>query len=124
MTVTGLEQGDPHASLWASAWFDAGFAVVIFGIALVVMAMFVHFHRDTPSTFKPVHSLAASPPSSLTWGNVRISGKSNVQVDSSAERYADEGTEITGEARVSGRHFPGHPGLLTARSDDEQGRKA
>jgi hypothetical protein len=79
---------------------------------------------ESTSRSQPVHPEPETPLSSLTLGNVRISGKSRLRIDSSAERFADEGTEITDEATVSGRHFPGHPELLNARSDNEQEYKA
>jgi TIR domain len=88
------------------------------------------FGTSTTTSASVVTAIADSgnsergPLSSLTFGNVRISGKSRLEIDSSADRFADEGTEITDEATVSGRHIPGHPELLTVRADDERAREA
>lgn len=109
-----------HGLIWTHVWFDAGFTMAILALLTIAVATNLHFRRKVSSAPRSSPSTLQSmpTPNSLTLGDIRVSGKSRLQIDSSAERFADEGTEITDEASVTGRHFPGRPDLLAGGGTD------
>ena len=107
MTVKGFEQSKTRASILANVWFDLGLALVILGLVAVLVALYLHFRKKTPS------ATPRAVPGSLTLGTVHIADDSRLHIDSTAERFAD-GTKITDRATVTGRHFPGDADRLNS----------
>jgi hypothetical protein len=76
--------------------------VVIMGLAVVAVALTLHFRGKAPAPQSPQRH-----PSSLTLGKVLLAGNSRLDIESSADRFADEGTTLTDQAVVTGQHLPG-----------------
>ena len=63
MAVTAFEPSNPPPSVWANAWFDAGFAFVVIGLAVLAIGLFLHFRPSTPAAGLP----PASEPDPADW---------------------------------------------------------
>jgi hypothetical protein len=46
MTVTALEPTKKPATVWASSWFDLGFALVMLGLLITLVGVVLHFRKE------------------------------------------------------------------------------
>jgi hypothetical protein len=113
-TLAGLIASRTH-----NFWFLACIIVACVSFVVLVLtgprAVWLWWRRRRT----PPMPAAARPPRplpSLTLGRVTLMGRSRLEIDSSADRLAGEGTMLTDDAAVTARHFPGRRDLLAVES--------
>lgn len=71
MTVTALEPTKKPATVWASSWFDLGFALVMLGLLITLVGVVLHFRKEAepasaapaviPDESQPSHASLTTP---------------------------------------------------------------